>query len=56
MTAAMTVAAGVGGAFAVYGSFDDSPGGTLIGVAIVLVAAALNARRAQRVASSSTAA
>ena len=33
---ATTGIAGVGGALAVYGSYDDSPGGTLLGIVIVL--------------------
>ena len=45
---ATTGLAGLGGAFAVYGSFDDSPGGTLIGLALVVVALAISARRAAR--------
>lgn len=45
---ATTGIAGVGGALAVYGSYDDSPGGTLLGIVIVLGAMALSARMARR--------
>ena len=41
-----TALAGLGGAFAVYGSYDDSPGGTLIGFVVVCAAIAFNTRRA----------
>ena len=40
--------AALGGAFAVYGGYDDSPGGTLIGLFLVLGAIAFGARRAWR--------
>ena len=40
--------AGIGGAFAVYGSYDDSPGGTLLGILLVLGAMAFGARSARR--------
>ncbi len=39
--------AGLGGALAVFGSYDDSPGGTLLGFAVVVVAMVLNGRRAR---------
>jgi hypothetical protein len=45
---ATTGIAGLGGALAVYGSYDDSPGGTLLGIIIVLGAMALSARMARR--------
>jgi hypothetical protein len=40
------VIAALGGAFAVFGAYDDSPGGTLLGVALVVVAMAFGARSA----------
>lgn len=40
--------AGLGGAFAVFGSYVDSPGGTLLGVLVVLGAMVYGARRARR--------
>ena len=40
--------AAIGGAFAVLGGYDDSPGGTLIGILLVLGAMAFAARRAWR--------
>lgn len=40
--------AGLGGALAVFGGYDDSPGGTLIGFALVLGAMAFGARSASR--------
>jgi len=40
--------AALGGALAVFGGYDDSPGGTLIGIAMVLGAIAFGARSAQR--------
>lgn len=40
--------AALGGAFAVYGGYDDSPGGTLLGLVLVLGAMAFGARRALR--------
>jgi hypothetical protein len=45
---ATTGIAGLGGALAVYGSYDDSPGGTLLGIVVVLGAMALSARLARR--------
>ena len=45
---ATTGIAGLGGALAVYGSYDDSPGGTLLGIVVVLGAMALSARMARR--------
>jgi len=36
--------AGLGGALAVFGSYDDSPGGTLLGLLLVLVPMAFSAR------------
>lgn len=41
-------AAALGGAFAVFGSFDDSPGATLIGAVIVLASLVVGARRERR--------
>ena len=41
-------AAAIGGAFAVYGGYDDSPGGTLLGILLVLTAMAFGARGARR--------
>jgi len=38
--------AAIGGAFAVFGGYDDSPGGTLIGILLVLSAMAFGAKRA----------
>jgi len=40
--------AAIGGALAVYGSYDDSPGGTLLGILLVLSAVAFSARGARR--------
>jgi hypothetical protein len=40
--------AAFGGALAVYGSYDDSPGGTLLGILLALGAMAFGARRAWR--------
>jgi hypothetical protein len=40
--------AAIGGAFAVFGGYDDSPGGTLLGILLVLGAMAFGARRAWR--------
>jgi hypothetical protein len=40
--------AALGGALAVYGGYDDSPGGTLLGLFLVLGAIAFGARRAWR--------
>lgn len=40
--------AALGGAFAVFGGYDDSPGATLLGVAVVVVAMAFGARSARR--------
>ena len=42
------VFAALGGALAVYGGYDDSPGGTLLGFWMVLGAMALGARSAVR--------
>ena len=42
------VIAALGGALSVYGSYDDSPGGTLLGFVMVLGAMALGARSAVR--------
>jgi hypothetical protein len=39
--------AALGGALAVFGSYDDSPGGTLLGMALVLGALAFGARSAR---------
>ena len=38
----------LGGALAVFGAYDDSPGGTLMGFALVLGAMAFSARSARR--------
>lgn len=40
--------AAVGGGFAVFGGYDDSPGGQLLGLLIVLGAMAFSARAAAR--------
>ena len=40
--------AAVGGALAVYGGYDDSPGGTLLGLLLVLGTMAFGARSALR--------
>lgn len=40
--------AAIGGALAVYASYDDSPGGTLLGILLVLGAMAFGARSAWR--------
>ena len=40
--------AALGGALAVFGSYDDSPGGTLIGLLLVLASAGVAARQARR--------
>ena len=40
--------AAFGGGFAVFGSYDDSPGGTLLGALIVLGAMALAVNSARR--------
>lgn len=45
--AAVAIAA-MGGALAVYGSFDDSPGGTLLGILLVIGAAVCAGRAARR--------
>ena len=39
--------AAIGGAFAVYGGHDDSPGGTLLGILVVLGAMVYAAGRAK---------
>ncbi|MGD2122772.1 MAG: hypothetical protein PVJ76_13550 [Gemmatimonadota bacterium] len=40
--------AAVGGALAVYGEYDDSPGGMLLGILLILGALALGVRVARR--------
>jgi hypothetical protein len=40
--------AALGGALAVFGSYDDSPGGTLLGIALVVGAIVFGARSARR--------
>lgn len=40
--------AAIGGALAVFGGYDDSPGGTLLGILLVLGAMAFGARSAWR--------
>jgi drug/metabolite transporter (DMT)-like permease len=45
--AAVAIAA-MGGAFAVYGGYDDSPGGTLLGILLVIGAAVFAGRAARR--------
>ncbi len=42
------VVAALGGALAVFASYDDSPGGTMLGFALVLGAVIVGARRARR--------
>ena len=42
------VIAALGGALAVYGGYDDSPGGTLLGLLLVVGAMASSARTAWR--------
>lgn len=42
------VIAALGGAFAVFGAFDDAPGATLLGLLAVLGSMAVAARRAGR--------
>jgi hypothetical protein len=42
------VSAALGGAFAVFASYDDSPGGTLLGLVLVFGAVAFGARSARR--------
>jgi hypothetical protein len=39
---------GLGGAFAVYGSYADSLGGTLLGILVALGAMVFSAKRASR--------
>ena len=45
---AATGIAAVGGGFVVYGGYDDSPGGQLLGLLVVLGATAFSARSAWR--------
>jgi len=45
---AVPAVAALGGALAVFGAFDDSPGGTLIGLLMVVAAAAGNVWAARR--------
>jgi hypothetical protein len=45
---AATGLAAIGGGFAVFGGYDDSPGGQLLGVLVVLGAMAFSARMAAR--------
>ena len=40
--------AALGGALAVFGGYDDSPGGTLLGFVLVMGAMAFGARSARR--------
>jgi hypothetical protein len=40
--------AAIGGALAVYGDYDDSPGGVLLGILLVLGAMVVGARSASR--------
>ena len=40
--------AAMGGALAVYGEFDDSPGGVLLGILLVIGAMAFGARSTRR--------
>lgn len=42
------VLAALGGALAVFGSYDDSPGGSLLGALMVLGAMALGVKNARR--------
>jgi hypothetical protein len=44
----LTGIAALGGALAVFSSYDDSPGGTLLGLALVLGAMVLGAKSARR--------
>jgi hypothetical protein len=50
--AATTGLAAVGGGFAVFGGYDDSPGGTLLGIAVVVGAMFVSWRSASRSARS----
>ena len=44
------VVAALGGAFAVFGGFDDAPGATLIGLLAIVGSIGVGARRALRAA------
>ena len=49
LLAAVVIAlAALGGAFAVFGGYDDSPGATLIGMLLVLGAMVVNVRAVRR--------
>jgi hypothetical protein len=45
---AVATMAALGGALAVYAEYDDSPGGVVIGFALIIGAAALGLRAAHR--------
>lgn len=45
---AVVALAALGGAFAVYAEYDDSPGGVVIGFVLILGAVALGVRAARR--------
>ena len=48
MTAlAIPTIAALGGAFVVFAGYDDSPGGSLIGLLLIITALALNVRAAK---------
>jgi hypothetical protein len=44
---AAPIVAALGGAFMVYAGYDDSPGGSLIGLLLIVGALALNVRAAR---------
>jgi hypothetical protein len=44
---AATSTAAIGGGFAVFGGYDDAPGGVLIGLVLVLAAMVVGVRNAQ---------
>lgn len=48
MAVAPIAVAALGGAFAVFGAFDDAPGATLMGLLAVLGSIVVGARRAGR--------
>jgi len=44
---AIPTVAALGGAFVVFAGYDDSPGGSLIGLLLIIAALALNVRAAK---------